>query len=239
MSSFASAAYNYGTNVQGNAVVYDTIDSDTGLWGNMVVNGDSLLFFPTDFQAGIVSGAGGYDAVDETLQFTMSLKEGNAGNRIIESFTFAEAGHYSLDGIGTVGTDALVSSSVIFTILEIDDVAVTAPLWDPLFYIVEDALTFTSDGDYDLATEGDTGGLADWNGSLVHNFAADGFGGSVTKIHVSVNNYLEVHSETGTSSFIEKKVGLNQPAVSISPVIPEPATLALLGLGGLLLRRKK
>lgn len=57
-----------------------------------------------------------------------------------------------------------------------------------------------------------------------------------TKAKFIMNNNLQATSAAGSTSFIEKKVG--QAAVVIT-IIPEPATIALLALGGILFIRKK
>jgi hypothetical protein len=54
-------------------------------------------------------------------------------------------------------------------------------------------------------------------------------------LKIVLNNNLLAVSNDGGQSFIEKKVGAG--AVSIT-IVPEPATLAILGLGVLLLRRR-
>jgi hypothetical protein len=232
-----TGCYNSGNQIQGLTVTYDTVAAEDNLWGAMNVNGNSLMFFPTAFQVQSTNGAV-VPALDRTLQFDLTSKPGggSGADRIINSVLFAESGHYSLTGIGTDLTNAVVSCGVIFTIMEINRVAVEAPIDNPLMYIVSDNLTFTSDGTYNLAENAGT--LVNWSGSLNHNFAADGFA-NITKVHVSINNYLEVRSQNGTTSFIEKKVAVDQPAVSITPVVPEPATMVLLGLGAVTLLRKR
>jgi hypothetical protein len=240
MSSFASAAFSYG-NAVGTSVTYNTITADSDLWGNMTVNGDALWFFPTDFQLESENGAPDYthDPVngdfnlDNTLQFELAVKPGQAENRVIDSISFLEYGDYGLiDNIGGAGTDttfAAVTGTIFINILEVN--GAPAPFMPP----INATMTFTpSDGDYYLDADGET--LQTWwNGGADISLA----GFNATKVQVSIDNQLSVMSEDGTIARIEKKGFGENPAVSVSPVIPEPATLALLGLGGLMLRRKK
>jgi hypothetical protein len=238
MSTNASAVYTYATNEVRTSVIYDSITADDvlpgntlPLWGNLQFNGDQMWFFPTNFEAQAQDGAD--LLVDETLQFTMHVKPGQAENRVIDSISFIEYGDYTLNGTGTDDTSASVTAAVTINIQEVSDGSGGSipTFMAPIFT----SLTYTpSNGDYYLNSDGEAT-LATWQGFLNYSLA----GLDVTKVSVSIDNTLLVESELGTTSRIEKKGLGENPAVSISPVIPEPATLALLGLGGVLLRRKK
>lgn len=227
-----SGYYNDDNQIQGLTTTYDHVASDTGLYGDMQISGDNMWFFPTAFQAQV--GDGATQLLDETLQFELTSKPGGGAgaDRFIDSIQFIEYGDYGLiDNIGGAGTDATnasVTCGLTVQILERNRSSVFE-------FPIQAYLTFTpSEGDYFLDADGATAQTL-WQGSLNLDLPYD----DITKIQVSIDNTLNVASETGTIARIEKK-GLGEaPAVVISPVIPEPATLVLLGLGGLMLRRKK
>ncbi|MCC5830606.1 MAG: PEP-CTERM sorting domain-containing protein [Phycisphaeraceae bacterium] len=75
-------------------------------------------------------------------------------------------------------------------------------------------------------------GFGLWNGSLV----VDLTGMQITSVQISWQNNLQATSEPGTASLIQKKFGELGIAAE---VIPEPASISLLGLGGLLLLRRR
>ena len=128
-----------------------------------------------------------------------------------------------IDNIGGAGTDltnATVTCGLTVNILERNRNGwFGAP--------IQAYLTFTpSEGTYYLDADGATTQTL-WQGSLDLALPYD----DITKIHVSIDNTLTVASEDGTIARIEKKGLGENPAVVVTPIIPEPATLVLLGLG--------
>jgi len=219
---------NYGDFVAIN-VKYTQVTEDSGtdappLFGAPVLAGDGLDFNPVSFNAN-ASGAGGVDITDGTLTFGVEAKP----NRLVDGLAFSEAGDFTLAGFGGIGTFASVTADLYIDIIEIDNVSVTA-------IPIITAMVFTpSNGDWDLLNDGPgpavhgsyTGGVTvDLTQVLIDEGVL--FTNGVTGVTVTLDNTLVALSESGTESFIAKK---DFEGFSVAPIIPEPSTGLLLGLG--------
>jgi hypothetical protein len=58
-----------------------------------------------------------------------------------------------------------------------------------------------------------------------------GYTGQATLLHLTADNTLATQSELGTEAYIAKKA----EGLSVTAIVPEPSTLSLLVLGGMLL----
>ena len=172
----------------------------------------------------------GPEHLDETLQFQIESKPGGGAgaDRYIESVQFIEYGDYALlNNINLDGTAiASVTAGITVQIMQRNRL----PYFGPS---VTGSLVFTpTSGSYSLAA-GDTTDL--WQGYLDLTLPFD----DITIVQVSLDNALDVTSEAGTFARIEKKGLGENPAVFIAPIIPEPATLSLLTLGGIAMLKRK
>jgi hypothetical protein len=195
--------------------------SATPFFGAPTLAGDALAFNPANF--GVSSSNGGIDFKDSTLTTTIRAKPGFNINAI----EFAETGDYTLAGFGTLATAATVNAALFLQIIELDGISV-----NPIQIATN--LSFSpSGGTYDLVNDAGAGVI--WNGfvsvDLDAAIANAGRSGSATALLFSLNNTLVVTSEQGTVSFLKKKAA---NGVTITTIVPEPASLGLL-IGGLLL----
>jgi len=254
-----AAQINYGTHM-GNHVTYVNVTEDSGsdeplpLFGAPTVTGNSIDFNPVGFDAS--STGVGSDITDSNLVFMVTAKSGSR----ISSITLNEAGDTTLAGNvapGSMGTAAAVFASGVLDIHEVDFMGIN-------HISVPFSLTFNpSGGTYFLGTDGGGGPIfhTEWSGSATLDIdailIANGFmippgpvdpEGGATKISIDLDNTLVAVSETGTSAAISKK---DFGGVTIrsnvrtepggGPEIPEPASIALAGLGAavLLMRHRR
>ena len=154
----------------------------------------------------------------------------------VKEIKFSEAGDTTQAGIvapGSSGTSTAVFATGVLDIHEVD--------FAPISHIsVPFSLTFTpSGGTYFLGTDGGGGPIfhTQWTGSvtlpvesiLIAN--AVPFSAGATKVSIDMTNTLVAVSERGTSAFIGKQdIG----AVSITVIVPEPASLTLVGVSAVL-----
>jgi len=198
------------------------------LFGTPNLVGDSLVFTRMTFRSSASNGAS--DITDGKLDGTISAK--NPFTHYIDKLKFQEFGDVTLTGAGTVNTKASVGCSIFVTILDVDD----SSLLFPEFITVN--MTMSQNGDWDIANDGTfTGKL--WNGvlnlDLSTTLAQRGITGRATLLTFSIDNTLATQSETGTYAYIAKKAA----GLQVTPeIIPEPATLLILGLGSWVVRRK-
>ncbi len=140
-------------------------------------------------------------------------------NTFLTQLSIIEFGDYSLAGSGNSGTQAKISGSMFIT----DQ----TPGHIPTVKTV--SLTASPKGTFTLPSDSS----GSWSASL--NLDLTGY--EISKVMFQFNNTLQSTSQSGTTSFIEKKV-VGGPSIGVM-VIPEPATLCLVAVGGLgLLRRR-
>lgn len=127
----------------------------------------------------------------------------------IQNITLSENGDYSILGTGTVQA----SGFMFITDLNNGNVATGTMSTTPTF---------------PLSTTSSAFGL--WSGVLTVPLP-----NGATRVTIVVNNILQAISGANSTAYIEKKTG----GITIDIVVPEPASLSMLTLGGLLLGRRR
>ncbi len=222
ITSTSQAAIVYG-DFSGTTVNYiNVMEDDQNLFGAPIVTGDTITFSPVSFEV-TSSGVMPPRLVDGTVGMIIDAKPGQS----ITGFSISEAGAFTLLGTGTAATRVMVALTAVVNVLEVDGVAVPGGL--PL----ADSMLFA---DFNLLDDGTSFSTPWTNGGTIDIAALAlnaGITGEVTKLSLVIGNSLVAMSESGSTSFIDKKA-IN----GLSVTVPEPASLALVALGGLLMLRR-
>ena len=216
-----------GTNVSFTGIQESSSFGDPEpLFGQPLGNSDSLLFFPENFLA--TSSGGGIDSTGSHLQLWIM---GNGPLDTIDTVRIDEYGDFTLGGFGgTAATGAQTSMSGFLTVTETID----GPITPVVIGFVGDK-TYPNGPPSNLwGLPGDLGTFL-WDDVTVIDVAS--VVPNATKAHLSIDNDLFAASEASTFATVQKKFS-EAPGVIIN-VIPEPATMGLLALGGLAILRRR
>lgn len=192
------------------------------LYGSPSINGNLLDFDPTGFGSNSADG-GGFDITDGQLNFTMTAEPGTS----IDTLIVSEGGDFSFSGLTPdAGTFLSVSVATVINILEVDGVTLVTPIE------IFQSDTFVTD--YLTIGNPPSTGLNQW--SL--DYTVDILGAisgvpalGATKVEVVIDNQLLTTASAGNQAFISKK--------DFNVNVPEPTSLALLGIGALVLVRRR
>lgn len=214
VSALSSAAMGFTswTTPSGSTVnfMYSGGGSDNGLFGDPVIVGDTFYFFPANFRA--ESNNGIPATVFDRLEFDLQVK---TLPNLVSQVIIQEFGDYS------ILTDGSVQASGTLFVTKLNGpgagtVSTGNLVATPSMPIVTNV-----------------GASGDWQGDVSVD-VTDQIN-PWQKVKIVLNNNLQANSAVGSTSFIQKKI---TSGIAIT-VIPEPATLALLGVAGLLgLRRR-
>ena len=215
-----------GSTVWYGAVSESNADGASRFGAPTSVVGDTIDFDPQNFEA----SASGSDSeiVDSQLNFMVQA----LGLNVIDNLQFSEAGDTTLFAFAPDVAFTSVTATFFIDVIEVDGVALGAPL-----NLVSNLTFVPSNGDWQTGVDGSPSISTAWTGSTIIDIeqalidANIDFVGGATKVNVAVDNTLTAGSSGPTASaFIRKK---DFDGFSVTTNIPEPASLALLGLGGL------
>lgn len=180
------------------------------LYGAPIRDENRLIFTPLTFASFAANGAA--DTTSGTLSMIIRADAG----QFLDSIFIHETGDFSLAGVGTPATSATING--LLTVTEL------APGSSPT---MTSTLSVNPATPYALP--------ADTDGEFTADTMIDVSGLGIREIVLNFNNNLQTTSENGTVSFIQKKTIV----ITVNPPVPEPTTIALLSMGGVLLVRRR
>jgi hypothetical protein len=187
------------------------------LYGPPTPFGIGLDFDPAAFVA--TANGGAADITDGQLNFAVATPP-NVG---INNISLFEGGDYTLVGSGTPATQVLAGAIITATVTEINGLPVV-PFNLP-----------SSNASVGFNLVANPGVVQPWSLGTGININLPQ-GQLATKIEIAIDNSLIALSQPGSVAFIAKK----DFRIDIMPRVPEPATIALLGMGSVisLVRRR-
>ena len=196
-------------------------NSNTNLFGNPTLVGNSFLFFPSNFTAQSIGG----NAAAATDQINVQLVA-HPGQRFT-SINIQEFGTWALSGVGSMQDTGTMFITDLINPRPINQTPVIASMG---YNVVGPVGTPTT---MPITTPG----TGTWSGSVTIDLDAIA-GPAWTSIMLVFTNTLQA-STTGANSAatITKKV-VNGPSIILTPV-PAPASGALLGAGCVLMARRR
>lgn len=228
----SSAQINYGdfSDIPPGTVTYGDVTESSfsdavPLYGLPDVSGNLLDFDPTAFGTSSVNGDS--SIIDGQINFTIAAESGTG----ITSFVISESGDFGFSGVTpTAGAFVGASAGATVSILEVDGVALTTSID---FFVSN---TFSTD----YTTEGGAPvtGLLPWSLTTIVDLTgelSEQYVLGATLVEVAIDNQLTTGTTLGSTAAIAKK----DFRIVTTTAIPEPSSLALLGLGGLLVMRRQ
>ncbi len=216
-SAWASAV-SYG-DVAADDVTYVNIKENSGtdpedlpLYGDPSAAGNSLVFSPSNYVASAEPSEGEFDTDNTSATLTMQVVSNS--DLPLASINIMEFGDTFLAGLGEAQALTAVAGG-LFVSYDDGNGLQTLPVGE------------LSDVSFSLP---DDSGLSEWTASVEINLAEL----NVTEVFVSFDNLVTAIAEEGATAFIEKKV-----FKITTTVVPEPASVALIGLGALLIAGRR
>ena len=191
--------------------------------GGPIASGNTLHLDPQSFAS--MSTGNSADILDSQLSTVIMAGPGGALN----SLSINELGDYSLGGLIGGQATAEVGAAFFWTILEIDNAAVSMATQATNLILGTGA--GANGGIYNRP--GDDGTAVIWNG--IANIDLNGYlsglsiAGNVTKVRLTFDNTLQTAADDVSTAFIKKKS--IDIMVDADATVPEPTTALLLGLG--------